>query len=88
MATSSINITLPEPLKAYVEAQADSGAFGTPSDFIRELILDDRDRRRRNLEEHLLDALKHEEESVEISDEVWEHGDIVAVLEERLKKLA
>jgi antitoxin ParD1/3/4 len=88
MATSSINITLPEPLKAYVEAQADSGAFGTPSDFIRELILDDRDRRRRNLEEHLLNALKHEDDSVEISDEVWEHGDIVAVLEEHLTKLA
>ena len=49
MAASSIHITLPEPLKAYVEAQAESGAFGTPSDFIRELILDDRDRRRRNL---------------------------------------
>jgi antitoxin ParD1/3/4 len=84
MATSSINITLPEPLKAYEEAQADSGAFGTPSDFIRELILDDRDRRRRNLEEHLLDALNHEEDSVEISDEEWQSADLVEILRARL----
>jgi len=87
MAASSIHITLPEPLKAYVEAQAESGAFGTPSDFIRELILDDRDRRRRNLEEHLLDAMKHKADAFEISEEDWERGDIVGVLEERLKQL-
>lgn len=81
MATSSINVTLPAPLKDYVEAQAESGAFGTPSDF----ILDDRDRRRRNLEEHLLDALKHEEESVEISDEEWQSADLVEILRARLQ---
>jgi antitoxin ParD1/3/4 len=83
MATSSINITLPEPLKAYVEAQADSGAYGTPSDFIRELILDDRDRRRRDLEERLLESLQSQ--PIEISEEEWQRDDLIEVLRAKLK---
>jgi antitoxin ParD1/3/4 len=86
MPTSSLNISLPEPLKAYVEAQAESGDYGTPGEFVRDLIREDRDRRRRNLVEHLLEALKHEAEAFEISDEDWEHRDIVGVLEGRLKE--
>ncbi len=58
MASSTINITLPEPLKACVEAQAESGDYGTPSDYVRELILDDRDGQLARLEDRLLDNLK------------------------------
>ncbi|MDQ2926379.1 MAG: type II toxin-antitoxin system ParD family antitoxin [Acidobacteriota bacterium] len=79
MATT-INISLPEPLKTYVDAQIEAGDFGTPSQYIRELILDDRDRHRRNLEEHLLSALKEEQNALEIPDEVWDHGDIVGTI--------
>jgi antitoxin ParD1/3/4 len=86
MATT-INISLPEPLKSYVDAQIDAGDYGTPSQYIRELILDDRDRRRRNLEEHLMSALKEEGNDLEISDEVWESGDVVALLEAHAKTL-
>ena len=37
MSTTSMNISLPEELKDYVETQTKSG-YGTPSEFVRELI--------------------------------------------------
>ncbi|MEO7030039.1 MAG: hypothetical protein ABI147_11620 [Acidobacteriaceae bacterium] len=86
MATT-INISLPEPLKTYVDAQIEGGDFGTPSQYIRELILEDRDRRRRNLEEHLLSALKEEPNALEISDEVWANGEVVQTLKAHAKTL-
>lgn len=39
-----MNVSLPEDLKEYVEAQTRSG-YSTPSEFVRELIRDDRRRR-------------------------------------------
>ena len=80
MATT-INISLPEPLSSYVEAKVADGDYGTPSQYITELIREDRDRRRRNLEEHLLYALSEESQALEVSDEDWQHGDIVALME-------
>jgi Arc/MetJ-type ribon-helix-helix transcriptional regulator len=35
MSMNTMNISLPEPLKAYVESQVASGDNGTPSEFIR-----------------------------------------------------
>ena len=86
METPSLNVPLPEPLKAYVEAQAESGNYGTPAEFVRNLIREDRDRRRRSLEEQLLEALARQSDAIEISGEQWEHGDIVGVLEERMNQ--
>ena len=42
---TSLNISLPEVLKAYVEGQVASGDWGTPSEYIRELIRRDKERR-------------------------------------------
>lgn len=83
---ASINISLPEPLKAYVDAQTEAGNYGTPQEFIRELIQDDRDRRRRNLEERLLESLKDKDRAIVIPDEVAEAGDIVGFLEQYARK--
>lgn len=80
---STIQITLPESLSRYVEAQVESGAFGTPGQYIRELIEDDRDRRARKIEAHLLSALD-ENDFVEIPEAVLESGDITAFLEASL----
>ena len=55
---TSLNISLPEPLKQYVEDQVSSGDWGTPSEYIRELIRQDKERRLHNLEEELLAATK------------------------------
>jgi antitoxin ParD1/3/4 len=57
MPMSSMNISLPEELKAYVEEQTARG-YSTPSEFVRELIRQDRKRRaRERLEGALLEGL-------------------------------
>jgi antitoxin ParD1/3/4 len=46
----TMNISLPESLKAFIEEQATNRGYGTTSEYVRELIRDDRDRLRlRNL---------------------------------------
>jgi antitoxin ParD1/3/4 len=87
MATT-INISLPEPLSTYVEAKVAAGDYGTPSQYITELIQDDRDRRKHALEEHLIHALSENSEALEISDEDWEHGDIFGIIEEHAARAA
>jgi antitoxin ParD1/3/4 len=58
MAMASLNISLPEPLKQYVEGQVASGDWGTPSEYIRELIRQDKERRLHSLEQDLIAAAK------------------------------
>jgi antitoxin ParD1/3/4 len=55
---TSLNISLPEALKAYVEGQVASGDWGTPSEYVRELIRQDKERRMANLEQELLAAAR------------------------------
>jgi antitoxin ParD1/3/4 len=56
MAMTSLNISLPEPLKQYVEGQVASGDWGTPSEYVRELIRQDKERRLHSLEQELIAA--------------------------------
>ncbi len=55
---TSLNISLPEQLKQYVEGQVASGDWGTPSEYIRELIRQDKERRLHSLEQDLLAAVR------------------------------
>jgi antitoxin ParD1/3/4 len=41
---STMNISLPEKLKAYVDAQVAGRRYGTSSEYVRELIRKDQDR--------------------------------------------
>ena len=41
---STMNISLPESLKDYVDAQVTERSYGTSSEYVRELIRHDRDR--------------------------------------------
>ncbi|MEN3950044.1 type II toxin-antitoxin system ParD family antitoxin [Iodidimonas sp. SYSU 1G8] len=41
---ASMNVSLPEPLKAWVEAQAKTGRYANASDYVRDLIRRDQDR--------------------------------------------
>ena len=43
---STMNISLPDDLKAFVDAQVTQGGYGTNSEYLRELIRRDRDRLR------------------------------------------
>jgi antitoxin ParD1/3/4 len=58
MAMTSLNISLPEALKEYVEGQVASGDWGTPSEYVRELIRQDKERRLGNLEQELIAAAR------------------------------
>jgi len=55
---TSLNISLPEALKEYVEGQVATGDWGTPSEYVRELIRQDKERRLGNLEQDLLAAAR------------------------------
>ncbi len=55
---TSLNISLPEALKEYVEGQVASGDWGTPSEYVRELIRQDKTRRLGDLEQELVAAAK------------------------------
>lgn len=83
MAMTSMNISLPDPLKAYVEDRVSSGDFGTPSEFVRNLIRQDKEQRRSRLETELLDALQSKE--LLISPEELQGRSLVAVLREKLR---
>lgn len=41
---ATMNISLPDPMKSWVEAQAKSGRFANSSDYVRDLIRRDRNR--------------------------------------------
>ena len=58
MPMTSLNISLPEALKEYVEGQVASGDWGTPSEYVRELIRQDKERRLGDLEQELVAAVK------------------------------
>lgn len=46
VAMSTMNISLPEALKAFVDQQVDSRGYGTSSEYVRELIRKDQDHQR------------------------------------------
>ena len=71
---TSLNISLPVALKEYVEGQVASGDWGTPSEYVRELIRQDKERRFGRLQEDLLAAARGPKISLplgEIRKKVW-----------------
>lgn len=84
MPMSSLNISLPETLKAYVEGQVATGDWGTPSEYIRELIRRDKERRFADLENKLLQAAKGQPIDVPVS-EIRSKG-VVAALRDRTRR--
>ena len=81
---TSLNISLPEVLKAYVEGQVASGDWGTPSEYIRELIRQDKERRMANLERELLTAAKGPKIEVSL-DDIRKKG-LITALRERSRR--
>jgi antitoxin ParD1/3/4 len=84
MAMTSLNISLPDPLKAYVEDRVASGDFGTPSEFVRSLIRQDKEQRETRIEKELLDALKTRQ--IAIGPEELSGRSLVSVLREKLAR--
>ena len=73
MGMASLNISLPQSLKDYVEDQVKDSGYRTPSEYVRELLRQDQERRAsRKLEAMLLEGL-NSGEPIEITPEYWEN---------------
>lgn len=66
---TSLNISLPDSMKAFIEKQATAGGFGTVSEYARHLIR--KAQRDARLEQLLLEGL-HSGPPIEVTDEWWE----------------
>jgi len=84
MAMTSLNISLPEALKQYVEGQVATGDWGTPSEYVRELIRRDKERRLSNLEQELIAAAKGPRIEVPLA-EIRRKG-LLSALRERTRR--
>ncbi len=66
----TMNISLPDPLRDFVEHQIADGRYSSVSEYIRELIRDDEKRKsQERLEQMLLEALSGE--SSEMTRQDW-----------------
>lgn len=69
---TNMNVSLPESLKAYVEEQVSYGGYGTVSEYLRELIREDKKRKSlERLESFLLDGLESGD-PVPVTPEFWQ----------------
>ena len=84
MAMTSLNISLPEALKEYIEGQVATGDWGTPSEYIRELIRQDKERRLGRLEQELIAAVKGPKIDIPLA-EVRSKG-LIPALRERARR--
>ena len=65
----SMNISLPEPLKEFVDGQISSGRYSSVSEYVRELIREDEKRKAEDrLEALLLEGLASEETALTPAD--------------------
>jgi antitoxin ParD1/3/4 len=61
----TMNISLPDPMKRFVEDQVSMGGYSSASEYVRELVRADQKRKaKEHLETVLLEALKSEPETV------------------------
>lgn len=68
---TTMNISLPESLRTWVEEQVENGGYGSASEFIREVLRKARKRaEREELEELLMEGLNSK--SVTMTDADWD----------------
>jgi antitoxin ParD1/3/4 len=86
MSMTSLNISLPQPLKDFVEERVKDGGYSTPSEYVRELLREDQKRRaEEKLEALLLESL-NSGERIAISPEYWEKKRQQLIERNRAKK--
>lgn len=79
----SMNISLPESMRTYVEEQIKNGDYGTASEYVRDLIRRDRASKEQNkLESLLLEGLNSGEATV-ITESDW--ADIRATVRNKIE---
>jgi antitoxin ParD1/3/4 len=80
----SMNISLPEPLKEFVDGQIATGRYSSASEYVRELIRDDEKRKaEERLETLLLEGLSGEESTLTRKDFANIRAEALAQLQAR-----
>lgn len=83
-AMKSMNISLPESMRTYVEEQVASGGYGSASEYFRELVrLDKKRKATERVEAMLLEGL-NSGNATSMTDEDWE--DVRQAVREKLGK--
>jgi antitoxin ParD1/3/4 len=82
MRMTSLNISLPEQLKTYIESRVATGDYGTPSEYVRELVRRDKQVTVQRLESTLLSALQSE--NIPLSEDELNDPSLVKVLRKKL----
>ena len=83
MAMQTMTISLPSDMREYVDNRTQTGGFGNASEYVRDLIRRERDRRAQQLlEEQLINNLASP--SIEWTPEVRER--LLATVEDRIAK--
>ena len=83
----SMNISLPEPLKQFVDEQIAAGKYSSVSEYVRELIRDDEKRKAEDrLEALLLEGLESDESPLTSEDWASIRKDALARVGARKKK--
>ncbi len=82
----SMNISLPEPLKEFVDGQIASGRYSSASEYVRELIREDEKRKaEERLEELLLEGLSGDETKLTRKDFAQIREEAVALVRKKRK---
>ncbi len=82
----SMNISLPEPLKQYVDGQISTGRYSSASEYVRELIRADEKRKaEEQLEAKLLEGLNGGESPLTSTDWIEIRKEALAMVEARKK---
>jgi antitoxin ParD1/3/4 len=82
----SMNISLPEPLKEFVDGQIASGRYSSASEYVRELIRDDEKRKaEERLESLLLEGLSGEERKLTRKDFAEIRAEALALVKKKKK---
>lgn len=83
MASATMNISLPEGLRDFVKDRVDQDHYGTPSAYIRQLIIDDKKKATQERIEALLLEGLDSGEPIEVDDKYW--ANVKARLQQRIE---
>lgn len=87
---TTFTISLPPALRQWVEAQIQSGGYGTPSEYVRELLRNEQKRQARMAVEAKLDEAITSGPAVPVTDATWQESEkrVAAVTKTLLRKNA
>jgi antitoxin ParD1/3/4 len=72
MSTDSLNISLTDPAKSFVEAEVAAGECGTASEYVASVLLAERRRKAMAVVAQLISDGMNSGPSIEATDEFWD----------------